>query len=78
LAIIYLTKLPPESPNRDGYEPAELPVTAAMIAAGVDAFVQWFRQPHLEGLLIGLPERADLSILAQSIFESMTSASPDV
>jgi hypothetical protein len=33
-AIIYLTKQPPDSTNRDGYEPAELPVTAAMIAAG--------------------------------------------
>ena len=37
-AIIYLTKQPPDT-HRPGYEPDEIEVTDAMIAAGVDALV---------------------------------------
>ena len=62
--------------NQDGYEPFE--IAPAMVDAGVAAFVDWFRQQHLEGLLVGLPEDGDLRELAQRMFLSMMSASRDV
>jgi hypothetical protein len=69
---------PIRSTSRLGYEPDEMPVTDAMLSAGREAFVRWFRQPQLEGLLVGLPEEQDLDSLAQSIFASMMSARPEV
>jgi len=55
----------------------DVEITPAMTEAGVDAFARWFRQPGLEGLLIGLPERPEVAALAQSTFASMMSARPD-
>jgi hypothetical protein len=76
-AIIYLTKQPTDSICQSGYEPDEMPVTDAMIAAGREAFVRWFRQLHLEGLFVGLPEDSDISGLSVSMFRSMISNKPD-
>ncbi len=47
-----------------------------MIEAGRDAFLRWFRQPHLEDCLPSLPESADISALASAIFLSMMRRKP--
>jgi hypothetical protein len=57
MAIIYLTKQLSESPNRDGYEPAEIPVTPQMERAGLEELYE-----------VGL---ADPAYLVRSIFRAM-------
>lgn len=58
-------------------ELTHLEKTPQMVEAGVAAFERWFRQLHLEGLLVGLPEVADVSDLSESMFSAMMSARPE-
>ena len=52
-------------------------ITDAMLAAGSEAFVLWFRQLHLEPLLVGLPEAEDVASLSVSMYLAMTRLRPD-
>ena len=55
---------------------ADIVMTPAMIAAGEEAFLNWFRQPHLATELPSLPEARDIHALVAAIISSTTRLRP--
>lgn len=53
-----------------------LQITPEMLVAGEAAFMEWFRQPHLQDDLVCLPAKGDIQTLASAIFASMILARP--
>ena len=57
--------------------PRDRPViTHAMIAGGVDAFREWFRDPAFAESLLEVPAYAEISALAEAMFLSMMARNP--